>query len=121
MEYMKFMAILILRIVPYTLRSSVEAQRISEKAVKDSSDNNIFPKDFLFGVSTSAPQYEGAWDANGKICNEDKRKIWNFLSKNEPLLLPVKDIFLYFTIILLTYTENVPHVFIKMQGWESYF
>ncbi|XP_032690673.1 myrosinase 1-like isoform X2 [Odontomachus brunneus] len=82
MEYIKFTAILILGIVPYMLRSSVEAQRISDKAVKDSSDNNVFPKDFLFGVSTSAPQYEGAWDANGRGLS-----VWDYMTHADSKLI----------------------------------
>ncbi|EFN86879.1 Lactase-phlorizin hydrolase [Harpegnathos saltator] len=50
--------------------------------MKDSSGNNFFPEDFLFGVSTSAPQYEGAWNVNGRTPS-----IWDDMIHKNPKLV----------------------------------
>lgn len=70
-----FIAIFILGVFPHTFRSITEAQTRFDKTEKDTLNNNVFPNDFLFGVSISAPQFEGAWNVSGKKYNTDKIRV----------------------------------------------
>ncbi|XP_014487191.1 PREDICTED: myrosinase 1-like [Dinoponera quadriceps] len=81
MMYAQFTIILILTTLLYTYLN-IEAKGISGKALEDtSSDNNVFPKDFLFGVSTSAPQTEGAWNVSDR-----GPSVWDVMIHADPSL-----------------------------------
>ncbi|XP_014487190.1 PREDICTED: myrosinase 1-like [Dinoponera quadriceps] len=81
MMYAQFTIILILGTL-LCAYLSIEAKGISDKALEDtSSDNNVFPKDFLFGVSTAASQTEGAWNVSDR-----GPSVWDVMIHADPSL-----------------------------------
>ncbi|XP_072397745.1 myrosinase 1-like [Diabrotica undecimpunctata] len=53
--------------------------------VATSINNHRFPSDFLWGASTSAFQFEGAWNEDGKTPN-----VWDYFLHNRPDFIPDK-------------------------------
>lgn len=72
MTYTSLTVIFVLAVLLRTIQSTVETEELSVKLDKNVLNNSTFPEDFLFGVSVSALEHEGAWNVSGKIYNASK-------------------------------------------------